>query len=101
LDLAGLSYVLWGKDYDLLDLESVQARLAQPLDQQTSHPETGTCRALFDFSDLSLSPIGPCTRVIVATHPAAETEAKIGVTRGSAVGILPYREEQTAATNIC
>lgn len=41
-DLAGLAYVMRGKDYDLLDLESVQARLAQPTDQQTTHPETGT-----------------------------------------------------------
>jgi hypothetical protein len=64
-DLAGLAYVMRGKDYDLLDLEPVQARLAQPPDQQTTHPETGTCRALFDFPDLSLSPAGPRTRVIV------------------------------------
>jgi hypothetical protein len=63
-DLAGLAYVMRGKDYDLLDQESVQARLARPPDQQTTHPETGTCRALFDFPDLSLSPIGPHTRVI-------------------------------------
>ena len=53
-DLAGLSYVMRGKDYNLLDLAEVQARLAQPPDQQTIHPETGTCRVLFDFSDLSL-----------------------------------------------
>jgi len=36
-DLAGLAYVMRGKDYDLLDLESVQARLAQPPDQQITH----------------------------------------------------------------
>lgn len=90
VDLAGLSYVMRGKDYDLLDLESVQARLTQPPDQQTSHPETGTCRALFDFPDLSLSPAGPRLRVIVATHPATETSAKIGVTRGEVVYELFY-----------
>jgi hypothetical protein len=39
-DLAGLAYVMRGKDYDLLDLPQVQARLAQPPDQQTTHPET-------------------------------------------------------------
>jgi len=44
-DLAGLSYVIRGKDDDLLDLESVQARLTQPPDQQTSYPETGRRRA--------------------------------------------------------
>ncbi len=64
--------------------------MAQPPDQQTSHPETGTCRALFDFPDLSLSPIGPRTRVIVATHPATEIPAKVGTTRGEVVYELFY-----------
>jgi hypothetical protein len=89
-DLAGLAYVMRGKDYDLLNREPVQARLAQPPDQQTTHPETGTCRALFDFPDLALSPTGPRSRVIVATHPATETLAKIGVTRGEVVYELFY-----------
>jgi hypothetical protein len=30
-----------GKDYDLLDLPEVQARLAQPPDQQTTHRRPG------------------------------------------------------------
>lgn len=89
-DLAGLAYVMRGKDYDLLDQESVQARLAQPPDQQISHPETGTCRSLFDFPDLLLSPTGLRTRVIVATRPATETPAKIGTTRGEVVYELFY-----------
>jgi hypothetical protein len=84
-DLAGLAYVMRGKDYDLLDLPQVQTRLAQPPDQQTTHPETGTCRALFDCPDLRLSPAGPCIRVIVATHPASATAAPIGTTRGEVV----------------
>jgi len=89
-DLAGLAYVMRGKDYDLLDLESVQARLAQPPDQQTTHPETGTCRALFDFPDLNLSPTGPRTRVIVAARPVPETPVKVGTTRGEHVYELFY-----------
>jgi hypothetical protein len=89
-DLAGLAYVMRGKDYDLLDLESVQARLAQPPDQQTTHPETGTCRALFDFPDLSLSPSGLRTRVIVATRPATDLPVKVGTTRGENVYELFY-----------
>jgi hypothetical protein len=96
-DLAGLGYVMRGKDYRLLDLEQVQARLTLPPDQQTTHPETGTCRALFDFPDLSLSPIGPRTRVIVATHPATETEAKIGSTRDEVVYELFYTALPQAA----
>jgi hypothetical protein len=89
-DLAGLAYIMRGKDYDLLDLESVQTRLVQPSDQQTTHPETGTCRALFDFPDLALSPTGPRTRVIVATHQAAPTKAPVGITRGELVYELFY-----------
>lgn len=89
-DLAGLGYVMRGKDYGLLDLQEVQARLALPPDQQTTHPETGTCRALFDCPDLPLTPTGPRIRVIVATHPATETCAKIGTTRGEVVYELFY-----------
>src|SRR2546429_7702256 len=70
-DLAGLAYVMRGKDYDLLNLPEVQARLAQLPDQQTTHPETGTCRALFDCPDLLLTPAVPCARVIVATQKAS------------------------------
>ena len=89
-DLAGLAYVMRGKDYDPLDLPHLQARLAQPPDQQTTHPETGTCRALFDFPDLNLSPTGPRTRVIVAARPATDSPVKVGTTRGENVYELFY-----------
>ena len=89
-DLAELAYVMRGKDYDLLNLQEVQARLAQFPDQQTTHPETGTRRALFDCPDLLLTPAGPRARVIIATHPATETPAKIGTTRGETVYELFY-----------
>ncbi len=89
-DLAGLAYVMRGKDYELLDLPQVQARLSQPPDQQTTHPETGTCRALFDFPALALSPTGPRTRVIVAARPAPGTSVKVGTTRGESVCELFY-----------
>src|SRR5579875_2418779 len=79
-----------GKAYDLLDLPQVQARLAQPPDQQTTHPETGTCRALFDFPDLTLSPAGPRTRVIVAAREAPDSPVKVGTTRGENVYELFY-----------
>lgn len=64
--------------------------LALPPDEQTTHPETGTCRALFDCPDLLLSPPGPRMRVIVATHPATTREVKIGTTRGETVYELFY-----------
>ena len=89
-DLAELAYVMRGKDYDLLNLQEVQARLAQFPDQQTTHPETGTRRALFDCPDLLLTPAGPRARVIIATHPATETPAKIGTTCGETVYELFY-----------
>jgi hypothetical protein len=89
-DLAGVAYIMGGKDYDLLKLPQVQARLAQRSSQQTTHPETGTSRALFDCPDLLVAPTGPCTRVIVATHPASQTRAKIGTARGEVVYELFY-----------
>src|SRR5579885_2454318 len=57
-DLKGLAYVMRGKDYHLLDLPAVQARLQAPPDQQTTHPETGTQRALFDFPGLEVTATG-------------------------------------------
>jgi hypothetical protein len=96
-DLAGLAYIMRGKDYDLLDLESVQARLAQPPDQQITHPEPGTSRTLFDFPELRLSPAGPCTRVIVATHPTTTAPAPVGTTRGEMVYELFYTALPTSA----
>ncbi len=96
-DLDGLAYVMRGKDYDVLALPHVQARLAHPPDQQTTHPETGTSRALFDFPALALSPTCPRARVIVATHPAAPTKAPVGITRGELVYELFYTALSAAA----
>jgi hypothetical protein len=67
LDAVGLRYVMRGKDYDLLDLPEIQTPLALPPDQQITHPETGTHRALFDFPEILLTPTGPRSRVIVAS----------------------------------
>lgn len=81
----GLCIVTRGKDYGLLDLPAVQARLALPPDQQMTHPETGTCRALFDCPDIPLAGTALTIRVIVSTHPTAETSAPIGVVRDGVV----------------
>jgi hypothetical protein len=85
LDQYGLAYVMRGKDYDLLNLPAVQARLAQPPDQVVTHPETGMCRALFDCLDVPITAMGPRIRVIVATHKAQATPARIGTTRDGVV----------------
>ncbi len=85
LDTSGLAYVMRGKDYGLLDLPEIQTRLAQPPDQEMIHPETGTCRALFDCLDVPLTPVGPRVRVIVATHPETASPARVGTTRDGVV----------------
>src|SRR5258705_9605974 len=56
LDQSGLPYVMRGKDYGLLDLPEIQARLERPPDQVVTHPETATTRALFDCFDYVLTP---------------------------------------------
>lgn len=74
-----------GKDYGLLDRPEIQAHLALPPDQVVTHPETGMTRALFDCLDVALTPIGPHIRVIVATHKASATPARIGTQRSGVV----------------
>jgi hypothetical protein len=61
--------IVRGKDYDLLDLPQIQARLVLPPDEVSAHPETGTCRA---SSIVLMCPclMGSRIRVIVASHPA-------------------------------
>jgi hypothetical protein len=74
------------KDYTLLDLPAVVTRLSQPPDQNTSHPESGVSRALFDCPDLALLPEGPRVRFIVAPHPTTSTaKPPVGVLRAGTV----------------
>ena len=84
-DLHGLGYVMRGRDYAVLDLPQVQARLAMPPDGQLTHPETGTCRTLYDCPAIPLTPTGGCSRVIVATHPVGTTPNPVGTTREGVV----------------
>jgi len=84
-DLAGLGYVMRGKDYRLLDRAEIQAKLSLPPDQQITHPESGMVRTLYDCSDLPLDTSGKRCRVVVATHPAKEMKSRVGVTRSGVV----------------
>src|SRR6266566_1040469 len=84
-ELAGLGWILRGRDYHLLDLPQVQARLKLPPDQRTTHPETGTQRTLFDCPSLVITATGQRSRVIVATHPASSTPSPVGTTREGVV----------------
>jgi hypothetical protein len=84
-NLAGLAYVLRGKDYQILKRAEIQARLKLPADQHLTHPESGMVRALYDCPDLPLGPEGVQCRVVVATHPAGTVKNRIGVTRAGVV----------------
>ena len=83
---SGVGVIVRGKDYGMLDLPAMQARLRQPPDQQTIHPESGASRALFDCWDLPLMPAGPRVRLIIATDPATSSKKpSIGVLRSGTV----------------
>jgi hypothetical protein len=79
---SGMGVIVRSKEYGLLDLPDGAARLPLPPDAQTTHPESGAQRALFDWPDLALLPCGPHVRLIVATPPATSTaKPPIGVLR--------------------
>ena len=80
---AGVCFLMRGKDYAVLDLTQVKERLALPADEQFTHPESGTCRDLFDCGEVPVTADGYRSRLIVATHQA--TTSPIGVTRDGVV----------------
>ena len=84
-DLAGLPFVMRGKDYQLLERAEVQVRLCLPPDQQLSHPESGIVRTLYDCPELPLGPSGKRCRMVVATHPASARKSRVGITREGVV----------------
>lgn len=84
-DLAGLSFVIRGKDYQILKRAEIQARLKLPPDQHLTHPESGMVRALYDCPEQILGKAGKQVRIIVATHPAGKTKSRIGVERDGIV----------------
>jgi len=67
-DLAGLPFVMRGKDYQILKRAEVQARLKLPPDQHLTHAESGMVRALYDCPNLPLGSEGMRCRLVVATH---------------------------------
>jgi hypothetical protein len=84
-ELAGLAYVLRGKDYQLLKRAEVQARLHLPPSQRLEHPESGLVRALYDCPDLAIGPKHEPCRVVIATHPAPASKSRVGVTHDGVV----------------
>jgi hypothetical protein len=84
-DLAGLPFVMRGKDYSVLDQPAVQSRLHLPADQQFSRWESELVRQLYDCPDVPVGPEGVRCRVVVATHAAGEKKSRIGDTRNGIV----------------
>jgi hypothetical protein len=84
-DLAGLGYVMRGKDYQILKRAEIQIRLNFPPDQHLQHPESGVCRALYDCPDVPVGPEQKPCRVVIATHPASARKSRVGVTRDGVV----------------
>src|SRR6266496_5168990 len=83
---SGMGVIVRSKEYGLLDLPAVAARLKLPPDHQSTHPESGVSRALFDCPDIALRSSGSPVRLIVATHPTASTaKPSIGVLRAGTV----------------
>jgi hypothetical protein len=85
LIVAGVCFVMRGKDYALLDLTQVKKRLGLPADEQFTHPESGTCRDLFDCGQVPVTAEGHHCRVIVAARAATTAKAPVGVTRQAVV----------------
>src|SRR6266498_3135669 len=81
----GPGAVVRGKDYHLLDLPAVSARLQLPPDQQTRHPESKTSRALYDCPNIALTPTGPVVRMLLAARQVAGSSPSIGTLRNGTV----------------
>ncbi len=81
----GPGVVVRGRQYHLVDLPAVSARLRRPPDQETTHPESGASRALFDCLEIALTPTGPLVRMLLAAHPASASSPCIGARRNGTV----------------
>jgi hypothetical protein len=84
-DLAGLPFVMRGKDYQLLSRAEIQFRLSLPPDQQFSRPESAFVHTLYDCPEVVVGPGGQCSRVVIATHPAGPKKPRVGVERDGIV----------------
>ncbi len=81
----GLGVIVRSRDYSLLELPVVKRVLACAPDHVSTHPESGTTRALYDCRAVPLMPTGPEVRLVVATHAVPSTPLKVGVERDGMV----------------
>jgi hypothetical protein len=84
-DLAGLPFVMRGKDYHVLSQTEIQFRLSLPPDQQFSRPESAYVRTLYDCPEVAVGPGGQRCRVVIATHLAGPKKHRVGVERDGIV----------------
>ncbi|SRR6266516_206842 len=84
-DVAGLPFVMRGKDYQLLSQTEIRFRLSLPPDQPFSRPESGLVRSLYDCPEVAVGPDGQRCRVVVATHPAGPRKHRVGIERDGVV----------------
>ena len=101
VDLAGLAFVMRGKDYTVLDHPLVQARLRLPPDQLQHRSESQLVRSLYDCPEVPVGPEAVPCRVVVATHPAGTQKSRVGVTRASVVYELFFTTLPQRAFTAC
>lgn len=82
---ASLSVVARSRAYHLLDLDIVKLRLGCAPDHVSTHPESGTTRALYDCASVPLTPAGPEVRLVVATHAGTSSSPAVGIERDGMV----------------
>ena len=81
----GLGVITRSRAYHLLDLEMIKQTLARPPDHVSTHPESGTTRALYDCTSVPLTPAGPEVRLVVATHAGTSSSPAVGIERDGMV----------------
>ena len=90
VDQQGLGWLLRGRDYAVLDLPEVQARLSLPAQQQHTQADSGLTRQLFACLQVALTARGTRSRLIIASHAATASSPSVGVAREGVVYELFY-----------
>jgi hypothetical protein len=84
--LCGMGVIVRCKEYGLLELPVVVARLKEPPDAQITHPESGAERYLFDCPAVGIHADLPPVCLIMATHPTTSpAKPPIGIVREGTV----------------
>ena len=82
---AGLRVIARSRAYHLLELPVVKQTLVHSPDHMSPSPESGMTRSLYDCSSVPLTPAGPETRLVIATHPGTSSDPAVGVERDGIV----------------